>query len=222
MVAALHREVAGLVRGWKVEEFCIAGCAARLYHHGSAVLVCAGTGQERARQAAVALIEKCSPKVVLSVGFAGACSPALEPGAVITPAKVVEAATGREWRCSFGSGVLATVAEVAGGEAKRKLAARYGARAVDMEAAGVAEAAAAAGCEFAAIKAISDGDGEEMDFVAPFVTPEGFATGRFVAHIALRPALWSRVSRLQRNSRLAAEALAGKLFELVERGAVAR
>ena len=68
---------------------------------------------------------------------------------------------------------------MAGQAAKQEARARYGALAVEMEAAGVAAAAAEYGREFAAIKAISDGAEEDLDFLSGFVTPEGFATGRF-------------------------------------------
>jgi hypothetical protein len=84
---------------------------------------------------------------------------------------------------------------------------RFGALAVEMEAIGVAAAAADCGREFAAIKAISDGAGDEMDFLSGFLTPEGFGTARFIAHIALRPELWGRVAALERHSRLASAAL---------------
>ena len=76
-----------------------------------------------------------------------------------------------------------------------------------MEAAGVAAAAAEHRTDFAAIKAISDGADEDLGFLSSFVTPEGFATGRFVAHIALRPGLWPSVAALNRNSKLAVSAL---------------
>ncbi len=96
---------------------------------------------------------------------------------------------------------------------KQEAAARFGALAVDMEAAGVAAAAAEYGREFAAIKAISDGAEEDLGFLSGFVKPEGFETGRFVAHIALRPGLWPSVAALNRNSKLAAKALEGAVGE---------
>jgi len=84
---------------------------------------------------------------------------------------------------------------------------RFAALAVDMEATGVAAAAAEAGREFAAIKVISDGANQDMEFLADFVKPEGFMTARFLAHIALRPELWPSVAALQANGKMASEAL---------------
>jgi hypothetical protein len=147
------------------------------------------------------------PRVVISIGFAGACVPGLHPGALVVPAKLVSAANGREFPCAFGSGTLVTLDQVAGTTAKEDACQRFGAVAVEMEAAGVAAAAADYGREFAAIKAISDGAEDEMDFLAGFMTPEGFGTVRFMAHIAVRPELWSRVAALNRHSKLASATL---------------
>jgi adenosylhomocysteine nucleosidase len=148
------------------------------------------------------------------MGFAGACVSELlpgmgklSPGAVFVPAKVFQFATGKSFPAAFGFGQLVTLDSVAGKGMKQCSAARFGAQAVDMEAAGVAAVAAEHGLEFVAIKAISDGVDEDLGFLSDFVKPEGFATVRFVAHIAVRPKLWPRVAALQANSELAAKSL---------------
>jgi nucleoside phosphorylase len=208
-IAALEREVAGVVRGWSATRTRIGNAERRVYYSYSqqAALICAGTGEERAYTAAKGFIEKFSPRVVVSLGFAGSCVPELNPGALVVPSRLVEAASGRVFPCASGSGTLVTLHEVAGKAAKQQALARFGALAVEMEAAGVAAAAVEYGKEFMAIKAISDGAEEELDFLSGFVTAEGFKTGRFVAHLALRPRLWRRVAALNRNSRLAVAAL---------------
>jgi adenosylhomocysteine nucleosidase len=212
-VAALEREVGDVVRGWTGAR--VGDAERRVYYstRQPAALICAGTGRERAYTAAKALIEKFSPRVVVSIGFAGACVPELDPGAVVVPARLVEAATGRVYPCALGSGTLVTLDQVAAQAAKQEAFVRFGALAVEMEAAGVAAAAVEYGREFLAIKAISDGVEEDLDFLSSFVKPQGFETGRFVAHIALRPRLWRRVAALNRNSRLASAALAGAVGE---------
>lgn len=208
-VAALEREVGGLVRRWSRGTLTISGVERRIYFsvRHRAVVVCAGTGRRRAYEAAKASVEKFSPGVVISIGFAGSCVAELAPGSVVVPARVVVPATGEEFKCAFGSGTVVSLDEVAGVTAKREARGPYGALAVEMEAAGVAKAAAEHGTDFAAIKVISDGAEDEMEFLAAFVTPEGFATRRFLAHVALRPRMWARVAALQRNSKLAAAAL---------------
>jgi adenosylhomocysteine nucleosidase len=206
-VAALEREVSGLVRGWSTTKVRIADVPQGIYYNQRAALICAGTGIARAYAASKVLVEKCSPRVLISIGFAGACAPKLRPGGIVVPATVLEAATGRTFRCALGRGQVVTLDCVAGKDVKQCSWARFGALAVDMEAAGVAAAAAECEREFAAIKVISDGAEEDLGFLSGFVKPEGFETGRFVAHIALRPRLWPRVAALQRNSKLAAAAL---------------
>jgi adenosylhomocysteine nucleosidase len=212
-VAALEREVSGLVRGWSRSNVGVPHAIRRIYSSENAGLICAGTGVERAYTAAKTLIEKCSPRVIISIGFAGSCVPNLHSGSVVVPATLLEAATGKSFRCVFGSGQLVTLDRVAGKVLKQDASTRFGAQAVDMEAAGVAAAAVEFGREFAAIKAISDGAEEDLEFLSSFVKPEGFETGRFVAHIALRPGLWPSVAALKRNSKVAAAALASAVSE---------
>jgi nucleoside phosphorylase len=212
-VAALEREVRGLVRGWRAVEIELAGEPARIYLDRQAALICAGTGVERAYAAANALLERYSPRVMISIGFAGSCVRQLHPGSIVVPASLLEAATGETFACAFGCGQLVTLDRVAGKSLKEDARMRFGALAVDMEAAGVARAAAGHNREFAAIKAISDGAAEDLGFLADFVKPEGFETSRFVAHIGVRPGLWPRVATLNRNSKLAAKALAGAVGE---------
>lgn len=213
-VAALEREVSGIVRGWSTRKVLGASGQQRIYSNGKAALICAGTGADRAYAAAKLLVEKCSPRMLVSIGFAGACvaelipeASKLNPGAVFVPAKVVEFATGKSFPTTLGSGLLVTLNSVAGKGMKQCSAARFGAQVVDMEAAGVAAAAAEYSLGFAAIKAISDGVDDDLGFLSEFVKPEGFQTARFVAHIALRPRLWSQVASLRSNSELAAKSL---------------
>jgi nucleoside phosphorylase len=212
-VAALEREVSGLVRGWSATRVQIGRERRKVHLEQHAALICAGTGVDRAYAAAKSLIESCSPRVIVSIGFAGSCAPQLRPGSVVVPATLLEAATGKTFACAFGSGRLVTLDRVAGKALKQEASARFGALAVDMEAAGVAAAAAECGREFAAIKAISDGVEEDLEFLSGFVKPEGFESGRFIAHIALRPGLWPSVAALNRNSRLATAALASAVGE---------
>lgn len=214
-VAALEREVGAVVRGWTQTTTRIGDTERKIYYNyrQQAALICAGTGEGRAYAGARAFIEKCAPRVVVSLGFAGACVPELRPGSLVVPSKLVDAVSGKEFPCAFGSGTLVTLGQVAGKTEKEEAGVRFGALAVEMEATGVAAAAANYGREFVAIKAISDGAEDEMDFLSGFLTPEGFGTVRFMAHIALRPELWGRVAALERHSKLASAALQSAVEE---------
>jgi adenosylhomocysteine nucleosidase len=206
-VSALEREVSGLVRGWSSTKVQVAGVPQAIYYNQRAALICAGTGMARACAASKVLVEKFSPVMLISIGFAGACVPEMLPGEIVVPATVLEAATGKTFRCVLGRGQVATVDCVAGKGLKQCSFARFGALAVDMEAVGVATAAIECEREFAAIKVISDGAEEDLGFLSGFMKPEGFETGRFISYIALRPRLWPMVAALRRNSKLAAAAL---------------
>jgi adenosylhomocysteine nucleosidase len=237
-VAALEREVSRAARGWTPTLLRVGREERRMYYDtlcpstptagalgtpvSRAAMVCAGTGPERAYRAARACIEQFSPRLLVSIGFAGSCGPELGPGAVIVPARLVvpaaagdESAAAKEFACACGSGTLLSVNAVTSSAGKRQARARYGALGVEMEAAGVAAAAVEFGREFAAIKAISDGVEEDLDFLSAFVTPDGFAMARFLAYLAVRPRLWPRVAELDRNSRLAVSALEQAVMECI-------
>jgi len=208
IVAALEREVRPLVRQWRVGEKVVDGRHFRLFEKDDSVLVCGGIGAEAARRAAEAVIAMYAPKVIYSVGFAGALDPGLKVGSIVQPRRVVNAGDGSSVNLNRGEGVLVSFGSVASPEQKASLRDSFGAQAVDMEAAAVARAAEVRGVEFAVVKVISD----EFDFRFPsterFVDPNGqFLEGRFAWFAALRPWLWPQVVRLARNSNRASHAL---------------
>jgi len=223
IVAALEREVRPLVRGWKSYRLPAADGLHRLrfFESESAVVVCGGIGREAATEATRTVIERYRPEVVVSAGFAGALVPELRVASVLVPDRVILASTGTAFGTGVaGRGVLVTVAAVAGPEEKRRLAERFSAQAVDMEAAAVARAAQAEGVGFRALKAISD----ELDFSPPptegFIDARGeFKTLRFAVFVAKRPWLWASARAFGRNSALAAEALAKALAGFVREAA---
>jgi len=227
IVAALEREVRPLVRGWRSYRLPAADGLHRLrfFESEGAVVVCGGIGREAATEATRAVIERYRPQVVVSAGFAGAVVPELRVASILDPAKVIAASTGTAFETGgAGHGVLVTVAVVAGPEEKRRLAGRFSAQAVDMEAAAVARAAQAGGVGFRALKAISD----ELDFSLPptegFLSASGeFKTLRFALYLTLRPWLWASARSFGRNCSLAAEALAKALAGFIreaEQGSV--
>ena len=153
-----------------------------------AMLFISGIGAKRARVAAQALLEKGATALV-SWGSAGGLMPALSPGSLILPERILGAdqsvyPTDPIWHerlCSRLKGhvephrgvfaestqVLATRAE------KAALLRRTGAVAVDMESASIAQAAKEAGIPFMAIRAITDSAEMEiprdaLDFIDEF------------------------------------------------------
>jgi adenosylhomocysteine nucleosidase len=208
MVAALERELRALVKHWQAADREYSGRRFRFWEGRHSVAVCGGIGAEAARRATEAVLILYQPKVVYSVGFAGALDPDLCVGDVIEPRYVIDAADGSRIDTGQGSGALVSFLSVAGDEQKAKLAAAYGARAVDMEAAAVARGAQARGVQFRAIKVISDELGFSMPGMDQFIDKNGrFRAAQFSAHVALRPRLWRPTVRLARNTAKAGRAL---------------
>lgn len=217
MVAALEREVRGLVREreWRVVEKEHGGRRFRFFENDDCVLVCGGIGAEAARRAAERIIALYSPDQIFSVGFAGALDPNLKVAEVIRPQVVVNASDGSRVHLEGGEGVLVSFGEVASPAQKAKLRESFQAQAVDMEAAAVARAAEARGVRFVALKVISD----EYDFTFPsvecFVDSEGrFLEMKFALFALLRPWLWPQVVRVARDSGRASRTLCGALQKL--------
>lgn len=212
LIGALRRELDPLVEGWHRAPLTNCGEMGRelpVYRscRGDVVAVAAGVGSQRASLATKVLIETFRPEVVTSIGFTGSLDRTLGIGAIITPSVVIDAETGERFETEYGSGTLVTVPRVAGSEAKRQLVKQFNATCVDMEAAGVARAAHAAGVKFLAVKAVSDSPDDPIEFTEPFVTPDGFRTGAFLAHVLPRPRLWSSVVRLAKNGSFATRTL---------------
>lgn len=222
IVAAMEREVAPLIRGWKVREIERDGRRYRLFESGDSVLVCGGIGANAARRATEAVIEESHPGRVISVGFAGALDGTLKVAEVLQPRTVVNAADGARTDTGLGQGTLVSYPAVADLVQKQRLGKAYGSVAVDMEAAAVAQGAQARGVEFGALKAISDSADFAMPPTERFVASDGqFRSARFVLHVAARPWLWRRTIVLARNSGRASRALCRAIEEYMGREAFA-
>lgn len=208
IIAALDHEIAPLVSGWKSATLAHQDRNFRVFEDAGRVAIAGGIGCSAAQEAARAIVEQYKPQLLISAGLAGALISSLKVANIFVPNVIVDSATGKEYRCESGGGVLVTAGEVAAAESKPRLVEKFHALAVDMEAAAVAEVAQQAGISFRCVKAISD----EAAFVMPpmkrFVDGQGrFQNGRFVAWVMVRPQWWPATFALMRNSSRAAEAL---------------
>ena len=222
LVAALEREVAPLVRTWKTRTREHCGRSYKFFEKGDVALVCGGIGPEAARRATQAIIQEFQPAHIVSAGFAGALDPKLRVGAVLEPRTVIDAKDGSRTDTGSGEGTLVSFGSVAGRGQKEKLYKAYGAAAVDMEAAAVAQGALLRGVEFGALKAVSDEADFEMPAMGKFVGADGgFHAAKFALHVAVRPWLWAATIVLARNSSRASRALCGALDRHLSRVAAA-
>jgi hypothetical protein len=209
----MERELHPLVDGWTRKSFDHAGKVFRYFEHGDCLAVAGGIGCGCSERMARAVIEVFRPRMVISAGLAGGLVPGLRAGTVVHPHVVVDAATGTEYGCRLnglaqGEGVLVSSSEVAGPESKGRLAQRFHALIVDMEAAGVAKVAHELGTGFYSVKAVSDEYDHDLPPLNRFVGPEGlFRVGRFGVWVALRPWRWPATFRLARNTSRATGAL---------------
>jgi adenosylhomocysteine nucleosidase len=222
IIAAMEREVRPLIRSWKVSTNVRTlehgGRRYRLFENGEAALVCGGIGAEAARRATEAVIREVNPARVISAGYAGAVDASLQIGHVFQPRTVINAADGVRTDVGSGEGILVSSAIVAGKEQKVRYGRAYGASAVDMEAAAVAQGAQARGVEFGALKVISDAADFNLPAVDRFVAADGsFQSVRFACHVAVRPWLWSATISLARNSAKASRALSDALTSYLSR-----
>jgi adenosylhomocysteine nucleosidase len=219
VIAALPREVAGLVRGTRPDRELL-GSGIRLHRVGNAVIAVAGMGATRVALALDAALHDEAVELVISAGLAGSCSPEICAGEVLEATLVIDAKTGERFVCDqpgTTERVLVTTEAIAGVKEKSRLHESYGAGMVDMEAATVARLAAARGLPFRAIKGISDAHNLEMESMSRFADARGqFRTATFALHTALRPASWSSAMRLGRDSNRALAKLWPDLAQIIQ------
>ncbi len=219
---------------WWTEEF--RAVSGRLGDQ-SVIVIQAGIGRERARQALLATSRWHRLRAAVSLGFAGGLVDALQPGDLVTPSVVLsdDGALGLPFPAAPGQaavhdalfangprvhdGPLLTVAApLRTPQAKREAHQRTGAVAVDMEAAGVAEAAQELGIPWLALKAVVDGVEDPLpEFLAGCTTDRG--------ELRWRNLLWAFLAggekrrtlrRLARASRQAAVGLQRSLAVALE------
>lgn len=129
----------------------------------------AGGGLPAGAEAAAAWLAGRNVACLVSFGLAGGLDPALRPGDIVVPARVLEGdhafPTDPDLSARFGprqGTLLAGAAIVADAAEKALLFARTGALAVDLESGAVARVAARHGLPFAAVRAVCDPAGRSL------------------------------------------------------------
>jgi adenosylhomocysteine nucleosidase len=196
------------------------------------LLLQAGIGATRARGALLAMGRSVPLAGAWSLGFAGGLQPALRTGDLVCPERVLRdaGAGGAALAASPAQAHILDGLRVAGHaaqggplltvetplrtpEAKRRVAAETAAVAVDMEAAGVAEAAAELGIPWLALKVILDPADRPLDGrLARCSTPEGNPRWPgILAVLAAGPEARRMLWTMRRAARLASRRLACSL-----------
>jgi len=161
------------------------------------IAIANGAGSERAHAAAAAAGK---PSGLCSIGFCGALDSALRPGDVFIASEVRNGT--KSWRVNrpagppAASGALTSIHRVARTVAEKRDLRATGARAVEMEAAGVARASEELRVPFYCIRAVSDLAEEnlENDFNAALRADGRFSVPRIVVGALASP--WKRFGEL--------------------------
>jgi adenosylhomocysteine nucleosidase len=182
------------------------------------LLVANGVGARRAAAAVDAAWAVFPADRVISLGFCGALDPALRIADVIIGTCI--AANNRRYSvlpltgAAVASGIIRSIDRVAQTAAEKQALLEDGGIAVEMEAAGVAERAAARGLPFSCVKVVTDLAGEDManDFNRALRSDGHFATMRIFGDALRHPAARiPELIRLQQRCVRAARTL-GEFF----------
>jgi len=214
IIAAMFREVHPLVRKWEPKRY-LPDRRVQLYLSDAAVVAYAGMGPECAQVACKAALAVGDIDRMISVGWAGGLNPNSSAGQVVHPETVVDALSGKRYKTGGTQGTLVSVQLVADTEEKRRLAERYGADFVDMEAAAVAASAHEAGLPFLALKAISDAHDARLPDMNRFNHNGRFQSWKFLAYLAVRPMLWQLIADMSRASLDSRDELCKRLEQMI-------
>ncbi len=242
MMAALPWEVRPFLRQVKARPASPGSLPAWEFPlgQGQGLVVLSGMGQAAARRAAAALLARERPAPLVSLGFGGALTPDLPPGALVLgeafwryhPHNGVLEAAGlpaaprplpellrrlREAGLPAFTGNLVTTGRIIAKGRHREVLGRLERPLLDLETGVLAAAAAARGVAFLSLRAVTDGAGEE---IPGFLRGAGDGQTAAGSREALRwlagnPRRLQDLLRLWRRSRLAARTLALALLVLL-------
>jgi adenosylhomocysteine nucleosidase len=235
---SIESPAVAVVAALSVESRCLAR-RLRGRKPGGLTLHQCGPGAARAARVAAAAVERGAAALV-SWGLAGGLDPAAAPGTIVLPRHVLTSRRGpsyhvdARWQARLVAalqpsfpvqqGSLLTSDEVLRGpEDKARAALETGAVAVDMESAGVAEAAAAAGVPFVALRVVADGPGDGLPAgVERWIDERGNRRLAPAVDAALRPAEWPLLLTLAQRYRAALRRLEAVAERLAPSGFLIR
>jgi adenosylhomocysteine nucleosidase len=185
-------------------------------------IVAAGGGTVSGAVAAAELLIAQGATSLVSFGFAGGLDPALRPGSLIIPAKIVGGgATDPALTRWLGgpTGTLYAGREIAVTTAEKfRLHAMTGASAIDLESEAVARIAAARALPFAALRAICDPADTDLPPAAIFALEPNGAIGlaRVIASVLRHPAQLPSLLRLAAHAAAARRSLQRQVRRILQ------
>ncbi len=222
IIAAMAGELKPLVRGWAHERRGVVELWSWKFDEGEWVAACGGAGVDAATRVFAEVEKDGAADLVISVGWAGALTQALETGRAYGASGVIDARTGERFRVAIWSEErwLVTSPIVANEAEKHRLAATYKADLVDMEASAIGRLAQMRGIPFYCIKGVSDGFGDKLPDFNRFIRSDGqFDLTGMVLFSILRPWYWPSLARMGENSRKASRSIREAVLDFLdERG----
>ncbi len=230
LIAAMTQESDALLRcieGWKRIALGSFGCKSFILSGRTCLLATSGMGVRRASEAARNLVEKSTPRLLISFGIAGAVETDLEIGDVVAPESVCRLDQGvpgpllplAPWPVAAwdavaqvlgrrGARLLAGTAVTTGGSQVTKNQLREMSHPIlEMETAGIAQVAAENGIPLLSLRAISDGPRAPIPFDLGEIMDEdaNLQAARMLMTMLRRPGIVLHFRRLMRNTRIAAD-----------------
>jgi adenosylhomocysteine nucleosidase len=194
-------------------------------------LVMSGMGPANAASATRLLIDRCHPEIILNFGFAGALSHELNIGDIVVANRILfihdrlfseqhglSAELVEKYETEANHAAFVTTGKVT---AKKELAARLpkgiAKAVVEMETAAVAQVSHRDKIPLVAVRAISDVFDDELGFTLDeFCDSElNLKKWRVLMTVAKKPWIIPQLTRLSRNSRIAANALAEAVSRVI-------
>jgi nucleoside phosphorylase len=230
LIVAMRREARPVLRRVRrPARGTIAGLRCWSFAIGSVqcVMILCGIGLERAKAATAALIQDQRPGFLISFGVGGGVTEELQVGDVVAADSVALLDDGAVTRRIDITGASpadigralhrGTVITTRGDPVSAREVSGVSHPVLDMETHGVAQEAARRGIPLLAFRSLSDSVREPLPFDLAAFTDNGYRlhTTRLLAWIVSHPWIAPRLSRLRRNTRIAAENAAAAVCDVL-------
>lgn len=232
---AVKEEIAGIKHAMNISDHVRLGKTSAWpgkWGKQNIVLVRSGVGRQRAGDAALQVINRFQPKVLISTGYAGAVQPELNVGDLVIADSILEAkekyfpdpdwlGRARGIFCPDGvkvvvGGLLTVDSVVHDPAGKRELGESYSVQAVEMETSAIAKVAEEKGLPLLSIRAISDRLDQELLDSSSFLGSDGeISTLKAGWYVLTHPGSIKSALSLRTQTQFATQTMTGFLSDLL-------
>ena len=234
---AVKEEIAGIKRGMNISDHVRLGKTSAWpgkWGNQNIVLIRSGVGGQRAEDSVRQVIDRFQPRVLISMGYAGAVQPGLNVGdLVIADAILQEKESGKyfpdpDWLsrarntpCPDGikmvvGGLLTVDSVIHDPAGKQELGKSYSVQAVEMETAAFARVAEKKGLPLLAVRAISDRLDQELLDSSSFLGSDGeISTLKAGWYVLTHPGSIKNAIALRTQTQIATQTMTRFLSDLL-------